>query len=93
MEQLSLWPGAASLPLGLLENSWESVGEKWDFGHKPRLAMLVALGESCPTVCGIWRPREARIPLCVLDTRLHHGREPGCLRVRLGSQYRPFCVT
>lgn len=63
MEQLSLRPGAASLPLGLLENSWESVGEKWDFWPQAQAAMLVALGESCPTVCGIWRPREARIPL------------------------------
>lgn len=55
--------------------------------------MLIALGESCPTVCGIWRPREARIPHCILDTRLHGGMEPRCLRVRLGSQDRSFCVT
>lgn len=73
--------GLPSSPQGLLESSQESGGRKPAFCHKPRLATRRALGESCPMMCGVQRPKEAGIPTASLT--------PGA-SVRLGSQYRPL---
>lgn len=67
-----------SSPRGLLESSQESGGRKLAFRHKPRLATRRALGESCPMVCGVQRPKEAGIPTT--------SSTPGA-SVKLGSQY------